>query len=1227
MKFKPPILPTDPSPEQWKWWKAVFTDGLVINEVNEDGHKLTFLKSHAGPELFPLLQSATTFADAIAILDRQFDKPTRVIYARHKLLTCRQNDGESISDYIKRMKLLVEACECTNVDAKQHQDLLLRDALVSGLRSDQVRARLLELDNTKTVEDCIALAKAIDLSLNYSKSFQGEYSDSQSSLSVINDNTSTSSISAVAPRRNEKLSNERRPQQQSATTCSFCSLKPHPRSRCPAKRDTCYKCGKMGHWGKACKSSSVSAQHEEEGTVASVLCATSGKVNKTVYEHITIGNHRVLALIDPGATDCFVSIATVNRFALKYTRCSSSTRMANGDSLEVMGYHDAEVTIKNVTHSCRFLVVQHLIAEAIVGMELLGRHQRVALELGGPEPPITFDGVASISTQSTFPMMKVEPPKLFTDELRSAKPIATKVRHASRDDAQFIQDEVQRLLAEGIIEESVSAWRAQAFVVHGHKRRMVIDYSQTVNLFTATDAYPFPDVESILNRAASYKYFSKIDLKSAYHQIPIREEDRKFTAFQARGKLYQFTRIPFGVTNAVPAFQRIMDNFIERNHLKGTEPFLDDIYVGGRTLAEHDHNLKKFMESARRDNLTLNLDKCTFRVTKISLLGHIIEGGTKRPDPDRLKTLLDYPNPTNVTQLRRLVGFFAYYAKWVNKYSTKVEPLLSAMKGACFPLNSVCIAAISEMKSEIAAASLAVPVPDNGPIVIETDASGVAIGAVMTQAERPLAFFSRSLSMSERKQSSVEREAMAIVEAMRKWHEFVRSFKTIIKTDQKSVSYIFSHQKSRIKNDKLMRWRLELSEYIYEIVYRPGPENTAADSLSRVATISLSKSPSPCAHLHEKLHHPGIVRMWEFIRRHNYAFSLDDVKKTIAGCATCREVKPKFYKPAETAPVIRSLQPFERLSMDIVGPKTPAFGTGNVYALTLVDEYSRFPFAFGLKTITTESIVRCLRSLFAVFGCPAYIHTDRGRQFVSSEFDSFCSQNGIAHSRTTPYRPGSNGQCERYNGTIFKTIRCILHSRKLETNMWETVLPEALDAVRSLLCTSTNESPHSRLFRFNRRSSLGCSLPKWLSSGNSAYLRNYVRNKEDPLVQPVTICEVINPHYARVSFDGGRIDTVSTKDLAPGVDSREMSTNGLNNNQTSEDLDVSQPDTVGLDQNVHEGTMSKPENDEAGPTTEEVTDKQLNIKDEVPTKSSDEPVLRRSGRNRKLPDKLREFVI
>ncbi|MEL7308806.1 MAG: RNase H-like domain-containing protein, partial [Pseudomonadota bacterium] len=511
---------------------------------------------------------------------------------------------------------------------------------------------------------------------------------------------------------------------------------------------------------------------------------------------------------------------------------------------------------------------------------------------------------------------------------------------------------------------------------------------------------------------------------------------------------------------------------------------------------------------------TLNMEKCDFTATSIKLLGHIIENGSKRPDPERMEALRQYPIPQTMAELNRLLGLLAYYSKWICDFSNKVRPLLNAQKEKKFPLNNECTTAISILMNALENAVLAIPDPKAGHLLLETDASGSCIGAVLSQAGRPIAFFSRTLSPSEQKQSVIEREAMAIVEATRKWNEYLHIFPTVIKTDQKAVSYIYSKQKSRIKNEKLARWRLELSEFNYSISYRRGQDNKLADALSRIAASTTGIS-IDLQNLHDSFGHPGITRFWEYVRRHNLPFSLADVRELNDKCTTCRECKPRFYSPTSKGVLIQAMRPFERLNMDIVGPKPAAKGTGARFLLVIIDEYSRFPFAFALTEITSQSIIRCLSSLFFLCGTPNFIHTDRGTQFMSEELNNYLFKLGISHSRTTPYNPQGNGQTERYNGVIWKAIQCILHSRGLTPGMWESVLNEALAANRTLLCTATNETPHSRLFKFERHGTQGYSLPGWLRPGNDAYMKKSVRNKDEPLVQPVKITEVINPFFAR----------------------------------------------------------------------------------------------------------------
>ena len=650
------------------------------------------------------------------------------------------------------------------------------------------------------------------------------------------------------------------------------------------------------------------------------------------------------------------------------------------------------------------------------------------------------------------------------------------------------------------------------------------------------DAYPLPRIEELISRIAKYKIFSRIDLKNAYHQVPIIESERQYTAFEADGKLYQFRRVPFGVTNGVACFQRTIDTLIEEEQLEDTFPYLDDVTVCGRDQEEHDKNLGRFFAAAKKYNLTLNEEKCVYSTESIALLGYIVENKTIRPDPSRLAPLMNLPVPGDAASLQRALGMFAHYCRWIPAFSANIRPLLTE---GSFPLSEKAVAAFNFLKNSVANATLAA-IEDDVPFRVETDASDFAIGATLSQASRPIAFFSRTLNQSEQRHSSIEKEAYAIVESLRYWRHYLIGRHFEVFTDQRSVAFMFDQlHRSKIKNEKIMRWRLELASFKYDIVYRPGSRNSTADALSRISAAITSKT--DLMELHVALCHPGITRMVHWVRSKNLPFSVEEVKRTINTCITCHELKPRFHKNGGT--LIKATAPFERLNLDFKGPLPST--NKNRFLLTIVDEYSRYPFAVPCPDTSASTIITSLQNIFSLFGMPTFIHSDRGSSFMSNELKSYLTSQGIATSRTTAYNPAGNGQVERYNGIIWKTIELALKSRGLSIQQWAQVLQPALHSIRSLLCTATNATPHERMFTHNRRSHNGCSLPTWLSTPGTVLMKNHNRgNKYEPLVQEVELIEV-NPEYAHVRLHDGRETSVSLRHLAPRGDS--TSTRGFNN--------------------------------------------------------------------------------
>ena len=629
----------------------------------------------------------------------------------------------------------------------------------------------------------------------------------------------------------------------------------------------------------------------------------------------------------------------------------------------------------------------------------------------------------------------------------------------------------------------------------------------------------------MVNNLALYKVFSTFDLKSAYHQVPIKDADRKYTGFEANGRLYQFCRIPFGVTNGVAVFQRAMDKFVEEESLKETFPYLDNITVAEHDQREHDDNVKKFREAVQRRQLTLNESKTVESKTSINLLGYCVGNGLIAPDQERLRPLREFPPPENLQSLKRVVGMFAYYAKWVPNFSEKMQPLSQA---TTFPLDGNALSAFTTLKKELEKASLH-SIDESLPFIVETDASETALSATLNQGGRPVAFMSRTLQGSELHYPAVEKEAMAIIEAVRKWRHFLAGRHFTLKTDQQSVAFMFDNRKrTKVKNNKIQDWRLELASFSYTVEYRPGKDNVAPDSFTRAFTASMPTT--SLSEIHVALCHPGVTRMLHFVRSKNLPYSTEDVKKVCSNCRACAELKPQFYRP-EQGVLIKATQPMERLSIDFKGPLPTT--TNNPYMLTVVDEYSRFPFAFSCPNMNSSTVIKCLDQIFTLCGTPGFIHSDRGPSFMSQELKEYLSRRGIATSRTTPYHPIGNGQVERYNGIIWKAVRLSLKSANLPDSKWEMILPDVLHSIRSLLSTATNSTPHERFFNFQRRSSHGTSLPTWLQSAGPVLLRRYVRtSKNDPIVDQVELKEA-NPTYARVKYMDGRESTVSIRDLAP----------------------------------------------------------------------------------------------
>ena len=501
--------------------------------------------------------------------------------------------------------------------------------------------------------------------------------------------------------------------------------------------------------------------------------------------------------------------------------------------------------------------------------------------------------------------------------------------------------------------------------------------------------------------------------------------------------------MPFGIKNGVACFQCSMDEFIAEEELSKTYAYLDNITVCGKTQEEHDHNLARFLATAKKKNLKFNQEKFTFSTASINLLGHHTSNGEIKPDPDRMKPLWELPPPSDTKTLKSVVGLFSHYSKWIPNFSAKIKPLTS---NEVFPLQAEALRAFEILKKNIED-SVVCSINETKLFVVETDASDFAV-------------------------HPVEKEAYAIVESIRYWRHYLAGRHFSLITDQRSVSYMYDvKHSSKIKNDEIERWRVELACYSFDITYRPGKENVAPDTFTSV--ISSVMTSDDLVQLHNSLCHPGITSMAHFVKTKNLPVSIEQIRSVVNSYLTCAECKPRCYKPTESH-LIKATQPFERLNADFTGP-LPSNNT-NRYFLTVVGEFTRFPFDIPCSAVSTPTVIKSLCSIFSIFGLPMYVHSDGRQSFMSRALKSFLCSRSIATSKTTPSNPQGNGQCERYIGIIWKAITLACRSQNIDIKNWEVVLSDAFHSIRSLLCTSISATPHERMFNYARRSSFGESI-------------------------------------------------------------------------------------------------------------------------------------------------------
>jgi len=426
-----------------------------------------------------------------------------------------------------------------------------------------------------------------------------------------------------------------------------------------------------------------------------------------------------------------------------------------------------------------------------------------------------------------------------------AKPRFFKPRSVPYSSRGELEKELQRLQDQNIISPvQFSEWAAPIVPVvkQNGSIRVCGDYKLTVNQVSHVESYPLPRVEDIFAALSGGETFTKLDLANAFLQLEVEEDSKKYLTINTHKGLFEYNRLPFGVSSAPTIFQRAIDCLLQG--IPGSKAYIDDIIVTGKTREEHLKNLDLVLTKLEQAGLKLNKAKCTFMAPKVEYLGYIIDKDGLHPTQAKVEAIQNARAPTSVTELRAFLGMLNYYGKFLPNLSTKLAPLNVLLRQSTkWTWGKEQKAAFAEAKGMLQSDSLLVHYDPEKQLILECDASPYGIGAVLSHtmedgSERPIAFASRTLTTAEKGYSQLDKEGLAILSGVKKFHTYLYGRPFVIRSDHQPLYHLFSEKKAipLQASARLQRWALTLSTYQYSIQYKPGKLLANADALSRLPT-------------------------------------------------------------------------------------------------------------------------------------------------------------------------------------------------------------------------------------------------------------------------------------------------------------------------------------------------------------------------------------------------------
>ena len=841
--------------DNWKIWKQRWENYCIITGLNNqpEDYKCAILLHSIGIEAMRIFngmkfsegEDRNKMADILVKYDQHFLGQTQEFFERFQFNRRDQASGESIDEYLSVLRNMAKTCgfcDCM-------RDLLIMDRLLLGISDDKTREELLSTHDL-TLNKAIDICRGMEAASLHMKALKNE------EINKIKDISKKTKKSGLDKHQHKtKKPPQSDDQKPAKKKCLYC-LQIHVMKKelCPAWGKTCAACGERNHFkaSKKCKHQGVNSladgyssdsSESSTGTISTVTAFEDQVVNSVnpgnqlIFCEMEINKRPVRMQIDCGATVCILPKHYLgDQHAIRPERVH--LQMWNKTSLPALG--KCEVKVKNPTtkkkYKVDFVIVDNhftplLSSIAAQKMNLMSVHydkfKAVNVVTHGSQYFKQFPD-AFKDTPGTLPGKKVH---LTTIE--GSTPVVRCARTLPESRKQVVRDELQRLVDAGIIVpvDEPTDWVSQMSVAEKKAGIRICIDPRPLNEALKREHYKLPTLEDVLPDLTKAKVFSVCDLKSGYLHCELDHASSLLTTFATPFGRYRWLRLPFGLKVSSEIFQKRLHHALEG--LEGVRCIADDVIIWGRTDEEHDARVCTFLKCCVDKGITLSKEKCRFGLNEIPFMGHVLTSDGLKPDPSKVEAVQNMAPPQDKAAVERLRGTVNYLSKFVPNLSDVMRPIYDLARPTSeWTWDAVHEKAFTEMKRLLTQAPVLAYFDPSKSLTIQCDASGQGLGAALLQDGQPLAYASRALSEAEARYATIEKEMLAIVFSLEKWHQYTFGRPVTVYSDHKPLASIVKKPLDRAPK-RLQGMLMRALAYDIEVRYLNGKEMYLADTLSR----------------------------------------------------------------------------------------------------------------------------------------------------------------------------------------------------------------------------------------------------------------------------------------------------------------------------------------------------------------------------------------------------------